>query len=85
TGVFQTFDLGGLDTIHAICGVLFPSLSNQAVPGATFDRLIEDGRLGARTGAGWYDYTPEVLEGVRNALWDALLQQAIQSAPAGAH
>ncbi len=55
-GPLETADLGGLDTFHSVAQYLLPALSTmQATPGF-FDRLIQEGKLGIKTGEGFYDY-----------------------------
>lgn len=53
-GPFMIADLGGLDVFRAVCANVFPSLSNtRDVPGI-LDRMVDQGRLGAKTGDGFY-------------------------------
>lgn len=53
-GPFMIADLGGLDVFRAVCANVFPSLSNMRdVPG-TLDRMVNEGRLGAKSGDGFY-------------------------------
>jgi 3-hydroxybutyryl-CoA dehydrogenase len=76
TGLFRTADLAGLDVLHAICGVLFPDLAANPEPGPSMAQLVEQGRLGAKTNAGWYDYNPGEAEALRARLGAALIRQA---------
>jgi 3-hydroxybutyryl-CoA dehydrogenase len=55
-GPLETADLGGLDTFHNVAQYLLPALSTMQTTPAFFDRLIEDGKLGIKTGEGFYDY-----------------------------
>ena len=55
-GPLRIADLGGLDVFHAISEYLFAELnSNSSVP-AVFDKLVKKGKLGAKSGAGFYRY-----------------------------
>jgi len=55
-GPLRTADLGGLDVFNAISEYLFGELnSGPDVPAALAD-LVKQGRLGAKTGSGFYDY-----------------------------
>ena len=73
TGVFQTFDLGGADTYLSICGTLFPSLDCSTEPSRRHQELVTEGRLGVKSLAGWYNYTPEEAAAIRRRLSEALI------------
>jgi 3-hydroxybutyryl-CoA dehydrogenase len=49
-------DLAGVDTHAATVALLFPLLSNDTAPPPLFADLAARGRLGAKTGAGVYEY-----------------------------
>lgn len=76
SGVFGTADLGGLDVYRAVCGSVFPDLCNdQGVPDA-LARLVEQGRLGVKTGAGWSTYTERQAQELRLAVAKELIRHA---------
>jgi 3-hydroxybutyryl-CoA dehydrogenase len=52
-------ELAGLETQLAAQATIYPSLCNRATPGPTITRLVEAGKLGAKTGEGFWDWTPE--------------------------
>lgn len=58
-GPMETADLGGLDTFHSVASYLLPALSTMQVTPAFFDRLVEEGKLGIKTGEGFYHYAPD--------------------------
>jgi 3-hydroxybutyryl-CoA dehydrogenase len=58
-GPLETADLGGLDTFHSVAQYLLPALSRMETTPEFFDRLIEEGKLGIKTGEGFYRYEPE--------------------------
>jgi 3-hydroxyacyl-CoA dehydrogenase len=58
-GPLETADLGGLDTFHSVAKYLLPALSTMQATPAFFDRLIEEGKLGIKTGEGFYPYQPD--------------------------
>lgn len=60
-GPLRTADLGGLDVFYAISSYLFAALSNADAPPALMGDLVKKGRLGAKTGAGFYKYSAEEL------------------------
>ena len=58
-GPLQIADLGGLDVFDAIAGYLFKDLSNAAEAPPVLRQCVAEGRLGVKTGNGFYAYTPE--------------------------
>ena len=64
-------DLAGVDTHSATVSLLFPLLSKDNDPPPLFAELVAKGRLGAKSGAGVYDYGPGEVERIlarRNAM-----------------
>jgi 3-hydroxybutyryl-CoA dehydrogenase len=57
TGPLESADLGGLDTFHAFCALLFPGLDTAAAPPAAMAQLVRDGHRGFAGGRGIYDWT----------------------------
>ncbi|MGQ0609578.1 MAG: 3-hydroxyacyl-CoA dehydrogenase NAD-binding domain-containing protein [Paracoccaceae bacterium] len=56
-GPFAVQDLSGLDIAHANRRRQRSQVGGAAVGGGIADRMVEElGRLGRKTGAGWYDY-----------------------------
>jgi 3-hydroxybutyryl-CoA dehydrogenase len=55
-GPMRSTDLAGVPTAVAVARELFPVLSNALEPQASLTELLEAGRLGASTGAGFFDY-----------------------------
>ena len=53
-GPLETSDFGGLDTFYRICQNLFPELSDVKSPPALLKKLVEEGKLGVKTGEGFY-------------------------------
>ncbi len=60
-GPFRTADLGGLDVFHAVSTYLFEKLSTADKPPAVFTEMVEQGRLGAKAGQGFYDHAGQSL------------------------
>ena len=55
----QLLDMAGLDIYTSVAGYLNPSLSDEKGVSKTAAELKENGRLGIKTGGGFFDYTPE--------------------------
>ena len=60
-GPLRTADLGGLDVFHAISSYLFAELSAAKEPPASLSELVQSGKLGTKTGHGFYEYRDEEL------------------------
>lgn len=58
-GPIATADLGGLDIFVALCDRLFPRLDRSTQAQQLLRRKVHDGRLGAKSGAGLYDWPEE--------------------------
>jgi len=63
-GPLETADLGGLEVFHAICVNLFGELSSMTEPPAFFSEMVRSGKLGIKTGQGFYDYAGKSREDV---------------------
>jgi len=61
-GPLRTADLGGLDVFHKISQYLFPALNSKRSPSPVLAGLVKRGKLGAKTGAGFYKYPPSELK-----------------------
>ena len=58
-GPLENADLVGTDLTQSIHGYLLPALDRSTVPSPYLDRLIEQGRLGFKSGEGFRSWTPE--------------------------
>jgi 3-hydroxybutyryl-CoA dehydrogenase len=70
-GPLEHADLAGVDTHAATVALLFPLLSTDPAPPPLFANLVAKGRLGAKTGAGVYEYGAGEVEHIlarRNAM-----------------
>lgn len=56
-GPFLTADLGGLDTFDHIASYLFADLCDQKEESAMLHGLVQAGKLGVKSGEGFYDYS----------------------------
>jgi 3-hydroxybutyryl-CoA dehydrogenase/5-formyl-3-hydroxy-2-methylpyridine 4-carboxylate dehydrogenase len=64
-GPMELLDMAGLDIYHAVGSYLNQDLSTSGDVSSTIRDLIDNGRLGMKTGGGIYDYTPEQIEELR--------------------
>jgi 3-hydroxyacyl-CoA dehydrogenase len=55
-GPFRVCDFGGLDVFYHLSEELFKDLDNSSTPPAKLKRLVESGRMGVKSGGGFYDY-----------------------------
>jgi len=56
-GPLETCDLGGLDIWHKVTHNLFKVISDVHEPPEEFDRMVEAGELGLKSGKGFFDYS----------------------------
>lgn len=61
-GPVERVDLGGLDTSYSVSQTVVHDLDNSAEPSPVIKDLVEQGRLGAKVGAGFYDWPKEKLD-----------------------
>jgi 3-hydroxybutyryl-CoA dehydrogenase len=59
-GPLETSDFGGLDTFCRVAEHLFPHLSDAKSPPPVLEKLVQAGKLGVKTGEGFYSYPPAV-------------------------
>ena len=61
-GPIERADMGGLDITHSVAKTVLADLDDRTEPNPLLQRMIDQGRLGAKVGAGFYDWPPERLE-----------------------
>lgn len=69
-------DHAGLDVHCAAAATMYPSLSSTTEPARVLQGHVDAGRLGMKTGAGFYDW-PEDRRLAERARYDRLLQQGL--------
>ena len=73
-GVFGVFELAGWDLIAAIAQWLQPHLDASADVSPVLQAKVERGELGVKAGKGFYDWTPETAESLRQRIAHALVE-----------
>lgn len=61
TGPLCSADLGGLDIFYNVAAYLFEDLCNYTKPSKLMQEKVESGRLGSKSGQGFYNWTPDFL------------------------
>lgn len=69
-------DHAGLEVHCAAAATMYPTLSNTSEPSQVLRNHVAAGRLGLKTGGGFYDWPPERLQAER-ARYNDLLQQGL--------
>lgn len=72
-GVFEVFDMAGWDTCLAIASYLMPEIDSSLDTISLLKNKVEAGELGVKTGKGFYEWTPESMENVKNKIARALV------------
>lgn len=62
TGPLMTADMGGLDVFSAISNYLFEDLSTAKRSGRILTGLVDEGKLGDKSGEGFYEWDKETSE-----------------------
>jgi 3-hydroxyacyl-CoA dehydrogenase len=85
-GPMELLDMAGLDIYNAVGSYLNQDLSTSGEVSTTVKSLIDQGRLGMKTGRGLYDYTPEEIDRLRaeRAAKLVAVRKALESRPVGA-
>lgn len=74
TGPLETADLGGLDIFHNIAAYLYEDLCDAKEPSMLLKKAMEENNLGAKTGTGLYDWTPESLQKIKQTREQILIE-----------
>lgn len=59
-GPLETSDFGGLDTFYRLAQHLFPDLSDAKSAPPVLEKFVKEGKLGVKTGEGFYSYPSAV-------------------------
>jgi 3-hydroxybutyryl-CoA dehydrogenase len=77
-GPFEIADFGGLDIWERVTDNLFPTLDNGATAPQTLRDCVREGKLGVKSGAGFYRYEDEAERDKSVEQRDSRLQRLIQ-------
>ncbi len=82
TGPIESMDIGGLDIFKGIFEYLGPDLCNDTGIPELIAKAVAQGRLGAKTGGGIYDWPQEKLEEMKQRRAEELLRHLEKDADA---
>jgi 3-hydroxybutyryl-CoA dehydrogenase len=74
TGPLESADLGGLDVFYNISKYLMPDLCDSHDVSQLIKEPVDKGALGAKTGSGFYDWTPDELARLRKMREKVLIE-----------
>jgi 3-hydroxybutyryl-CoA dehydrogenase len=74
TGPLETADLGGVDIFYNIAAYLNADLCDSKEASPLLKECVDKGTLGAKTGTGLYNWTPEALAKIKRTREDVLIE-----------
>ena len=75
-GVFEVWELAGWDLIETMASWLHPDLDASRGVQEILQEKVRSGELGVKTGKGFYDWTPESADALRERIAHALVEIA---------
>lgn len=75
TGQLEVADLGGLDIWCTVGDNLLKEMDNSTCSNEILREKVEQGKLGIKSGAGFYDYSPEEIEKIKKEFNQRLIHQ----------
>lgn len=75
TGQLEVADLGGLDIWCTVGDNLLKEMDNSTCANPILREKVEQGKLGIKSGAGFYDYSPEEKEKIQKEFNQRLIHQ----------
>lgn len=73
-GIFEVLDLAGWDVVSNISRWLFPKLESSGTLPTSLSRKIERKEFGVKSGKGFYQWTPDSAEQLRQRIGKALIE-----------
>lgn len=71
-GVLEVLELAGWDLMLGITSELFPHLDSTTQAPESLKQLVSLGRIGAKSGKGFYDWTPQSVDRLKQRIATAL-------------
>ena len=75
-GPFEVFELAGWDLVLAAFEELYKDLNSSADINPLLRQMVESGKLGVKSQAGFYSWTDDKIQELRDRMNRALIQQA---------
>jgi len=75
TGQLEVADMGGLDIWCTVGDNLLKEMDNSICSNQILREKVEQGKLGIKSGAGFYDYSPEEIEKIKKEFNQRLIHQ----------
>ena len=72
-GPFQVFELAGWDLVLAAFEELYKDLNSSSEINPLLREMVEGDKLGVKSGAGFYEWTPERIEEIRDRMNQVLI------------
>lgn len=70
----EVIDSGGIDLTYSIHKYLFPHIENSTTPSPMMKKLLDDGKLGFKTGEGFQKWSPEDIQQSQKNLIEGLIK-----------
>ena len=74
-GPFEVFELAGWDLVLAAFEELYKDLNSSSDINPLLRQMVESGKLGVKSGGGFYNWTDEKIQAIRERMNNALIQQ----------
>mgnify|MGYP001160411946 FL=1 len=74
TGPIETADFGGLDIFYNISAYLNADLADDKEASDVMKKCVDEGNLGAKTGTGLYNWTPEDIDRIKRTREEVLIE-----------
>ena len=79
-GPFQVFELAGWDLVLAAFEELYKDLNSASEINPLLREMVEDDKLGVKSGEGFYKWTPERIEEIRDRMNRTLIHRMKEDA-----
>ena len=70
----EVIDSGGIDLTYSIHDYLFPHIENSTEPSKMLKRLLDEGKLGFKTGEGFEKWSQEEIQASQKNLIEGLIK-----------